>query len=235
MARLLLISNSTQFGSGYLEHCQDQIREFLGESVRKVLFVPYALDDMDGYAATARRGFSRIGFELESIHDAADPKGTVGAAEALFIGGGNTFRLLTRLYEHDLVGIIRERVRGGMPYMGASAGSNVACLSIKTTNDMPIVYPPTFAALQLVPIQLNPHFIDPPPDSEHMGETRETRIREFHEMNGEPVVGIREGAMLLIEGDRMSLVGINGGVLLRRGEPRQDLDPGADLSHLLGA
>ena len=232
--RLLLISNSTQFGSGYLEHCQNDIRSFLGDAVAKVLFVPYALHDLDGYAAKAGSGFARIGYDLESIHAAADPKAPVAAAEAIFIGGGNTFRLLTRLYENDLIEPIRERVLEGMPYMGASAGSNVACLSIKTTNDMPIVYPPTFDALRLVPIQLNPHFIDPPPDHEHTGETRETRIREFHEMNDDVVVGLREGAMLHVEGDRMTLEGIRGGVLFRKDEPREDVEPGADLSALLG-
>jgi dipeptidase E len=233
VARLLLISNSTQFDSGYLEHCQDNIREFLAQGVQRLLFVPYALHDLDGYANAARKGFERIGYGLDSIHEAEDPVAAVGAAEALFIGGGNTFRLLTRLYENGLLDPIRERVRAGMPYIGTSAGSNVACLSIKTTNDMPIVHPPSFDALQLVPIQLNPHFIDPPSGSEHMGETRETRINEFHEMNPEIVVGIREGAILHIEGDRMTLEGGRGGVIFRAGQPREDLDPGADLSSLL--
>jgi len=231
--RLLLISNSTQHGSGYLEHCRDAIREFLGSSVETILFVPYALDELDGYAAAARAGFEPIGYRLESIHEKPDPRAAVQSAQALFIGGGNTFRLLTRLYENDLFDPIRKRVAGGMPYIGTSAGSNVACLSIKTTNDMPIVYPPSFDALQLVPIQLNPHFVDPQPDSRHMGETRETRIKEFHEMNDEFVVAIREGAMLRVEGDRMTLEGTHGGVLFRRGEPRRDLDAGADLSFLL--
>lgn len=231
--RLLLISNSTQFGSGYLEHCQDAIRSFLGTGAESILFVPYALDDLEGYAATARSGFERIGYGLESIHEAPDPVAAVHAAEALFIGGGNTFRLLDHLYRHQLLEPIRERVAAGLPYIGTSAGSNVACLSIKTTNDMPIVYPPSFDALQLVPIQLNPHFIDPPPDSDHMGETRETRLREFHEVNEEVVVGIREGAMLRIEANEMRLEGSRGGVIFRRGQPRQDVEPGADLSDLL--
>ena len=231
--RLLLISNSTQHGSGYLEHCRDTIREFLGPSVETILFVPYALDDLDGYAAAARAGFEPIGYRLESIHEKPDARDAVQSAQALFIGGGNTFRLLTRLYENDLLEEIRKRVAGGMPYIGTSAGSNVACLSIKTTNDMPIVYPPSFDALQLVPIQLNPHFVDPQPDSRHMGETRETRIKEFHEMNDEVVVAIREGAMLRVEGDRMTIEGTHGGVLFHRGQARRDLDAGADLSFLL--
>jgi len=231
--RLLLISNSTQFGSGYLEHCQDAIRSFLGTSVGQVLFVPYALDDLDGYAATARSGFDRIGYALESVHTAPDPAAAVASAQALFIGGGNTFRLLDHLYRLGLLDPIRERVAAGMPYIGTSAGSNVACLSIKTTNDMPIVYPPSFDALQLLPIQLNPHFIDPPKGSEHMGETRETRIREFHEVNTEVVVGIREGAMLRAEDGAVHLEGQRGGVVFRRGQPRLDIEPGTDLTQYL--
>ncbi len=230
--RLLLISNSTQHGGGYLEHCAGEIKSFLG-AVKRVLFVPYALSDLDAYAATAREAFENMGFELDSIHEAADPVAAVEAAEAVFVGGGNTFRLLDLLYRHRLVEPIRKRVLEGMPYVGASAGSNVACLSIKTTNDMPIVYPPTFDALALVPFNLNPHFLDPEPDSTHMGESRELRIREFHEMNAVPVVAIREGAMLHVEGEKMTLRGRNGGVVFQAGQPRVDHEPGADLSFLL--
>jgi dipeptidase E len=198
-----------------------------------VLFVPYALHDRDGYADKAGAGLKRIGYALDSIHQAADPRGAVGAAQAMFIGGGNTFRLLDRLYAEDLLGVIRAAVAAGMPYLGASAGSNVACHSIKTTNDMPIVYPPSFDALQLVPFQLNPHYLDPLPGNDHMGETRETRINEFHEVNDQDVIGIREGAMLRVEGDAMVLEGINGGVVFRRGQPRLDFAVGADLSAYL--
>ncbi|MHC4515474.1 MAG: dipeptidase PepE [Planctomycetota bacterium] len=232
MKRLLLISNSTQHGSGYLEHCADTIKAFLGD-VRRVLFVPYALADLDGYAATARQAYEALGFGLDAIHEAEDPVAAVAAAEALFIGGGNTFRLLNLLYEHQLIEPIRQRVAAGMPYIGTSAGSNVACLSIQTTNDMPIVYPPSFDALALLPVNLNPHFIDPDAGSTHMGESRETRIREFHEMNAAPVVGIREGAMLRVEGTKMTLLGRDGAVLFRRGQPRVDYETGVDLSFLL--
>lgn len=230
--RLLLISNSTQYGGGYLEHCAGQIKSFLA-GVQRVLFVPYALNDLEAYAATAREAFKNMGFGLESIHQATDPVAAVSKAEAIFIGGGNTFRLLDLLYHHRLVEPIRQRVFGGMPYIGASAGSNVACLSIKTTNDMPIVYPPTFDALALLPFNLNPHFLDPDPDSTHMGESRELRIREFHEMNDVPVVAIREGAMLRVEGEQVTLEGQDGGAVFRAGQPRQDYEPGADLSFLL--
>ena len=157
--RLLLVSNSTLYGGGYLDHCAGAITSLLGPSTRRVLFVPYALFDHDAYAATARARFAALGFPLDSVHDA--PGGPVRAVEetdAIFIGGGNTFRLLDALWRHGLVAPIRQRVRAGLPYIGTSAGSNVACVSIRTTNDMPIVQPPTFDALDLVPFNINPHY-----------------------------------------------------------------------------
>jgi dipeptidase E len=218
--RLMLISNSTQHGTGYLDHCAEAIASFLGRAVRRVAFVPYAAFDRDAYAAKARARFEAMGFGLDSVHDFADgPVRAVERAEALFIGGGNTFRLLDALWREGLVEPIRGRVRSGeMPYVGASAGSNVACPSIRTTNDMPIVEPPTFAALGLVPFNINPHYLDPMPGSTHMGETREQRIAEFHEENPQPVIGLREGAWLLVEEQAAVLQGANGARLFRRGE-----------------
>lgn len=236
MARLLLISNSTQHGSGYLEHCAATVAEFFAAEggAREVLFVPYALKDVDGYAATARRAFEGFGHRLVSVHEAADPIGAVREAGGLFIGGGNSFRLLSRLYAARLVEPIRERVRAGMPYMGTSAGSNMACPTIRTTNDMPIVEPPSFEALALVPFQINPHYLDPDPGSRHMGETREQRIREFHEENELPVLGLREGGMLHVDGARMELLGPPAARLFRRGEAPVEHASGSDLSFLLG-
>jgi dipeptidase E len=228
--RLLLISNSTLHGSGYLDHCAATIASFLGPSVTRVLFVPYALFDRDAYAAKARARFDAMGYGLDSVHDfTGGPVHAVERAEALFIGGGNTFRLLDAMWTHALIEPIRHRVRAGMPYVGTSAGSNVACPSIRTTNDMPIVEPRTLAALDLVPFNINAHYQDPIPGSTHMGETREQRIAEFHEENTPPVVGLREGAWLLVEGSSVILQGVNGGRLFRRGEAPAELATGSPL------
>jgi len=226
--RLMLISNSTLYGSGYLDHCAATIASFLGPSVGRVLFAPYALFDRDAYAAKARARFEAMGYGLDSVHDfRGGPVRAVEQADALFIGGGNTFRLLDALWRHELVEPIRRRARAGMPYVGTSAGSNVACPSIRTTNDMPIVEPPSFAALDLVPFNINAHYQDPVPGSTHMGETREQRIAEFHEENTPPVVGLREGAWLLVDGPIVVLQGVNGARLFRRGHAPTELASGS--------
>jgi dipeptidase E len=226
--RLLLISNSTLYGSGYLDHAETEIRSFLGD-VKRVLFVPYALFDRDKYAATAQARFQNMGYGLTSIHTASDPVQAVSETDAIFIGGGNTFRLLKALYDHELPGPIRERVARGMPYIGSSAGSNVAGPTIKTTNDMPIVQPPSFDALGLVSFQINPHYLDAVPNSTHMGETREERIMQFHEENDTPVIGLREGAMLRIENGKTILRGSSGARIFRKGVEPQEVTPSAHL------
>jgi len=232
--RLLLISNSTLHGSGYLDHAESEIRDFLAE-LNHVLFVPFALLDRDKYTATARARFQKMGYELTSIHSAANPAQAVKETDAMFIGGGNTFRLLKALYDFDLLDVIRERVDAGMPYIGSSAGSNMACPTIRTTNDMPIVQPPSFNALGLVPFQINPHYLDPDPNSRHMGETREERIIQFLEENETPVVGLREGAMLRIENGETMLRGSTGARIFRRGLEPLEISPGAKLNELLSS
>lgn len=230
--RILLISNSTLYGSGYLDHAEAEIRGFLGD-LKRVLFVPFALYDRDKYAETAQRRFAHMGYELSSIHNAANPKRAIEETDAVFIGGGNTFRLLKALYDFDLLGPIRERVQNGMPYIGSSAGSNVAAPTIRTTNDMPIVQPPSFDALGLVSFQINPHYIDPDPNSKHMGETREERILQFLEENDTPVVGLREGAMLRIEHGETILRGSTGARIFRKGFDPLETLPGAHLDRFL--
>jgi len=232
MKRLLLISSSRVHGGGTLDHCEPEILDFLG-GIRRVLFVPYALHDRAAYAGRIRDRLVRMGLSADSLHDAADKTEAVRRSAAVFIGGGNTFRLLDELYALHLLGIIRKRVEDGAPYLGSSAGSNVACMTIQTTNDMPIVRPPSFDALGLVPFNINPHYLDPDPASTHMGETREERIREFHEMNDSVVVGLREAAILRIEGPRVMLRGAAGARVFKKGEPPREFPPGSSLDFLL--
>jgi dipeptidase E len=232
MARILLISNSTLFGSGYLDHAETEIRDFLG-NIQRVLFVPFALYDRDAYALTARDRFKQMGYELTSVHNASDRFKAVAETQAIFIGGGNTFRLLKTLYDQSLLDPIRQRVTQGLPYIGSSAGSNVAGPTIKTTNDMPIVQPPSFDALGLVSFQINPHYLDPDPNSKHMGETREKRILEFLEENDTPVLGLREGAIARFENGSTVLKGSTGARIFRRGQQPIETLPGDQLDELL--
>ena len=233
--RLLLVSSSTVHGSGYLDHCEAQLRA-LYEGCREIVFVPYARPGgltHDAYTVKARERFGEMGFRLTGIHEHDSPEAAVRRAEGIFVGGGNTFVLLRQLYEVGVVDAIRTRAQEGMPYAGASAGSNVAGRTIGTTNDMPVVYPPSFDALRLVPFNINPHYLDPDPQSTHKGETRETRIGEFHVFNEQPVVGLREPAMLHVAGGRARLEGTTSARLFRRGHDAEEFAPGADLSFLL--
>jgi len=230
--RLLLISSSRVHPTGYLDHCAMEILDFLG-GVQRILFVPFALRDHAGYAGRVRERLGRMGIAVDSLNQADDPQDAVGRCQAIFVGGGNTFRLLNELYARGLLAPLRARVAAGAPYIGSSAGTNVACVTIKTTNDMPIVYPPGFEALALVPFNVNPHYLDPDPASTHMGETREERIGEFHEMNSPPVVGLREAAILRIEGPSVRLKGSAGARLFLRNQPPREISTGESLDFLL--
>ena len=233
MRNLLLLSNSTNHGQGYLDHAIGEVRGLLG-TARRLVFVPFALHDRAAYAAKARARFATEGIEVDELTANAVGRRRLGSAEAVFVGGGNTFRLLKTLQESELLEALRRRVRDGLPYLGASAGINIVCPTIKTTNDMPIVQPPSFEALGIVPFQINPHYLDPDPGSRHMGETREDRIREFHEENDVPVVGLREGAWLRIEGAGGQVGGAASARVFRRGRAPEELVPGASLAALLG-
>jgi dipeptidase E len=217
----------------------EQMRSFFGP-VRRLLFVPYAQRDHDAHVQKMTERGIHAGYELDGLHRHADPRQAVRDAEAIFVGGGNTFRLLDAMYRLDLLDPIRERVRGGLPYLGTSAGSNLACPTIKTTNDMPIVQPPSFAALGLVPFQINPHYFDGATfvrrgDEyvEHFGETRDERLREFHEMNDTPVVGVWEAGLLRVEDGSVTLIGTPARVF-RKGRDPVDVAPGERLDELLG-
>jgi len=234
--RLLLLSNSTNAGQAYLEHARPWLSGFLGNGVRRVLFVPFAgvTVSYDDYTAKVRETFSELGYELESIHDTPAPVAAVHNAEALAIGGGNTFRLLQQLYDQNLLEPIRKRVLAGMPFMGWSAGSNVAGPSICTTNDMPIVEPPSFDALGLVPFQINPHYTDAHPPG-HQGETRADRLAELIELNHDTVVAaMPEGTALRFENGLVEWLGPKALRIFHYGEEPQDIALDADLGWLLG-
>ena len=228
--RLLLISSSRVHGSGFLEFCREAIQEHL--EGRELLFVPYALADHDGYEAIVTKALEPIAVKVRSIHHCADAALAVEEAKAIFIGGGNSFRLLKTLYDLNLVKIIRQRVLSGdLYYMGSSAGTNMACPTIRTTNDMPIVEPPSLSALSLVPFQINPHYLDPDPNSTHKGETREQRITEFHEENEFPVLGIREGSWLEVRGAECHLRGLRSARLFTPGVPPVEIDVNTNLAN----
>lgn len=206
--RLLVISTSTIHGSGYLEYIREEILDFL--QTDELLFIPYARPSgitHDEYTQSVKDALNPFGINVSGVHTYADPKEAVKEAKAIFIGGGNTFLLLKTLYELGLVETLRDVVANGTPYMGSSAGSNMTGLTIGTTNDMPIVYPPSFDALQFLPFNINPHYLDPDPNSTHKGETRETRINEFHKFNTQTVIGLREGSWLKVEGGVIELKG----------------------------
>lgn len=227
MVRLLLISSSSVHGYGYLDHAEPEIRSFLG-SERKVAFVPFALADRQGYTSKVRERLGAMGLEVSEVRGPSDLAG----ADAVFVGGGNTFRLLKALYETGVLGAIRAHVQSGLLYIGSSAGTNVAGPTIRTTNDMPIVQPPSFDSLALFPYQINPHYLDPEPGSTHMGETREQRIREYLEENTTPVVAIREGTMLRVKERVTTIVGSRPARIFRPGAEPIELDPGSILPDL---
>ena len=235
MRDVLLLSTSTVHGSRFLEYAEGDIRSFFPDGAT-VLFVPFARPGgitHDGYTELVRARFRDMGLGLAGLHEFADPVAAVNEAEGVFVGGGNTFVLLRALYEAELLAPLRERALAGMPYMGSSAGSNLAGLTIGTTNDMPVVEPASFRALELVPFNINPHYLDPDSGSTHMGETRETRIGQFHHFNTQPVLGLREGAMLRVAGNAARVLGSRGGRLFACQVDPVEVEPDSDVSFLL--
>jgi dipeptidase E len=232
--KLLLLSNSTNFGRSFLAHALDVIFDVL-DGCGTLLFVPYALHDHAAYTTRVRRTLEHTGRVVIGLNEVADPAAAIETADAFFIGGGNSFRLLQALQQRDLTIRIRNRVLAGAPYLGASAGTNMACPSLRTTNDMPIVQPASFTGLGLVPFQINPHYVDADLGSRHMGETREARITEFLEDNDVPVLGLREGSWLRVTEGTAEIGGAGGARLFNRGEPAREFAPGTDVSPLLAA
>jgi len=235
LKHLLLVSTSTIYGGDYLSYLSEEITRFFSNG-SPVIFIPYARPSgisHDDYTKKAAKAFERSGLSLKGIHEWSDPKEALNEAKGIFTGGGNTFVLLKTLQEKGLLAPLREKVNSGTPYMGTSAGSNIAGQTISTTNDMPIVYPNSFQALGLVPFNINPHYLDPDPSSEHMGETRETRIAEYHVYNELAVAGLREGSALEIHGDQLTLIGEHTVRIFRKGEEPLEVRDSNELKKYL--
>jgi dipeptidase E len=206
---IIIASTSTLHGSGYLEYLLDELKIHF-KSVNEILFIPYARPggiSHDDYTVIASKAFQSIGKTVKGIHEFENAEDAIENAEGIFVGGGNTFVLVSQLYKNKALTAIKTAVNNGTPYLGTSAGSNICGLTMNTTNDMPIMYPPSFKTLGLVPFNINPHYLDPIAGSKHMGETRETRIKEFHAFNTQPVIGLREGSWIAVEGKTLTLKG----------------------------
>lgn len=233
--RLLLISNSTNPGEEYLEYPKEYIQNFLGKKTINAVFIPYAAVtfSFDEYEAKVNKRFEEIGHHVTGIHCFSNPIEAIENAEAIVVGGGNTWQLVKMLQEQKLMKAIRKKVKKGTPYIGWSAGSNIACPTLRTTNDMPIVEPLKFKTLKLVPFQINPHYLDAHPEN-HGGETREQRIQEFLEVNKDTyVVGLREGTMLKLEGTELSLHGNRNARIFKHGKSPLELTNEDNFNFLL--
>jgi len=229
---LIIASTSTLHGGAYLEYLMPALEKHF-KNCNTILFIPYARPggiSHDDYTAKVKDAFSKIGKKVKGLHEFDDAAEAVRNAEAIFTGGGNTFLLVTQLYKNKVIDVLTEVVKNGTPYLGSSAGSNITGLTMQTTNDMPIIYPPDFRTLGLIPFNLNPHYLDADLQSKHMGETRETRIKEFHAFNSVPVLGLREGSWLEAAGEKITLKGDLPARLFRQNMEAEELETGSDLS-----
>ena len=232
MKNILLASTSTVYGSSYLEYLLAELQLHF-KNCNTLLFIPYARPGgitHDEYTAKVALAFAKINIAVKGIHEFENPVEAIQNAEGIFTGGGNTFVLVSQLYKNQLMEVIAQKLKSGTPYLGTSAGSNIAGLTIQTTNDMPIVYPPSFQSLGMIPFNLNPHYIDTDGPANHMGETREDRIKEFHTYNSIPVLGLREGSWLEIKGENITLKGNGKARLFRQNQQAEEIESGSDLS-----
>lgn len=235
MKNLIIASTSTVHGSGYLEYLLDELALFF-KDVNTIVFIPYARPSgilLEDYTKKAREAFKKIDKNVMGIHEFENPIEAIHNAEAIFTGGGNTFVLLYQLYKNNLLEPLKKSVlKKGTPYLGTSAGSNICGLTINTTNDMPIVYPPSFKALSFVPFNINPHYLDPIPNNKHMGETRETRIKEFHAYHTQPVIGLREGSWLQVTETSIKLKGPLTARVFEYNKTPYEIESGTELKDL---
>ncbi|EDP71531.1 peptidase E [Flavobacteriales bacterium ALC-1] len=234
MKSIIIASTSTIHGSGYLEYLLDELKLHF-KSASDIIFIPYARPggvSHDEYTETVSKAFSKIGKTIKGLHEFENPKNAILNAEGIFVGGGNTFVLVSQLYKNGVLSAIKDAISNGIPYLGTSAGSNICGLTMNTTNDMPIVYPPSFKTLGLVPFNINPHYLDPIAGSTHMGETRETRIKEFHAYNTQPVIGLREGSWINVKNNTLTLKGILEARIFEHGKAPYEIDTNSDLGFL---
>lgn len=234
MKNLIIASTSTVHGSGYLEYLLDELALFFKDA-NTIVFIPYARPSgisHEDYTMKAREAFKKIDKNVMGIHEFENPIEAIQNAEAIFTGGGNTFVLLYQLYKNNLLEPLKKSVLNGTPYLGTSAGSNICGLTINTTNDMPIVYPPSFKALSFMPFNINPHYLDPIPNNKHMGETRETRIKEFHAYHTQPVIGLREGSWLQVTETSIKLKGPLTARVFEYNKTPYEIESGTELKDL---
>jgi len=231
MKNLLVASTSTVYGSGYLEYLFPQISK-LYSNIDEVLFIPFAQPgglSYDDYSASANKVFKRAGIKIKGIQEFKNMQQAILNAKGIFVGGGNTFLLVNTLHKFKLMTVLKDAIESGIPYLGTSAGSNICGLTMQNTNDMPITYPPSFKTLGVIPFNINPHYIDSDINSRHKGETRETRIKEFHAINNIPVLGLREGSWLKVKGDKTILKGSFTARLFLQNKPPTEIAPNSIL------
>ena len=231
MKKLIIASTSTVHGSSYLEYLLPTLSSFFAD-VKTLLFIPYARPSgisYDDYTTIAKKAFASINIDVKGIHEFNDSKNAIQNAEAIFTGGGNTFELVNQLYKNDVLTDLKQVLEKGTPYLGTSAGSNICGVNMMNTNDMPIVYPPSFTTLGIIPFNINAHYLDPKKGSTHMGETRETRIKEFHVFNETPVLGLREGSWLQVLGDTVTLKGNHTARLFEQNIIATELESGVEV------
>ena len=234
MKNMIIASTSTLHGSAYLAYLEETIKELFAQT-DEILFIPFARPSgisHDDYTEKVAQSFEKMGLKVRGLHTFENPKLALQNAKGIFTGGGNTFLLVKMLYDHQIMQVLKEVILNGTPYLGTSAGSNICGLSMQTTNDMPIVYPPSFQTLGCVPFNLNPHYLDPIEGQKHMGETRETRIKEFHAFNSPPVVGLREGNWIEVKGSNIFLRGSENTRIFKQGKEAIELAPNTDISEL---
>lgn len=228
MKKLIIASTSTVHGSSYLDYILDELSLFFSET-DEILFIPYARPGgitHDEYTKIASKGFLKINKKVTGIHTYENPINALKNAKGIFTGGGNTFLLVSQLYKNDIMHVLRDQILNGTPYFGTSAGANIAGITMQTTNDMPIVYPPSFKTLGVVPFNINPHYQDADPKSKHMGETRETRINEFHKFNTIPVIGLREGSWISVENAKLILKGNQSARIFEQNKMPKEVNSG---------